>query len=340
MTFEQILGDLKKKIYHPVYFLQGEEPFYIDQLSDYIEQNVLSDSEKEFNQTIVYGKETDLLSLISYARRYPMMSNYQVVIVKEAQEMKSLFSKQKDEKDPLIEYLLKPTNSTLLVFCYKYNKIDKRTKISKTIDKTAVLFESKKIFDDQLPNWITKYAQGSGLKINTKAVQMLAENLGNDLTKITNELSKLKLNIKPGEEVSPEVVEENIGVSKEFNIFELQHAIGNRDIYKAYRITDYLTDNPKLNPMVLIISQLYSYFLKILTYHKLDDRSTNHAASVLGINPYFLSDYIKAAKAYSPQHCMRNISFISDYDLRSKGVNNGSSDDGALMKELIFKILH
>ena len=340
MTFEQILGDLKKKIYHPVYFLQGEEPYYIDQLSDYIEQNILNESEKEFNQTIVYGRDLDIITLVSYARRYPMMSNYQVVIVKEAQDMKSLFNKQKDDKDPFIEYLLKPTASTLLVFCYKYNKIDKRMKVSKTIDKSSVLFDSKKIYDDQLPSWISKYCFSIGLKINPKATQMIAENLGNDLTKITNELTKLSINIKAGQEISPEIVEENIGVSKEFNIFELQKAIGTRNVLKAFRISDYFAANLKNNPMVLTIPQLYSYFMKVLTYHQLEDRSTNNAASVLGINPYFLSDYMKAAKEYSQTICIRNISFISDYDLRSKGVNNSSTDEGALLKELVYKILH
>ncbi len=340
MTFEQILGDLKKKIYYPVYFLQGEEPYYIDELSDYIEKNILSESEKEFNQTIVYGRELDIYTLISYARRYPMMSNYQVVIVKEAQDLKTLISKQKDERDPFLDYLLKPTESTLLVLCYKYNKIDKRTKISKTLEKSAVLFESKRIYDDQLPAWIGKFSQSHGLKINPKAMQMIAENLGNDLTKIANELIKLKLNLKDGQEISTELVEINIGVSKEFNIFELQKAIGQRNVLKAFRISDYFAANPKNNPMVLTLPQLYSYFMKVLMYHQLEDRSTNNASSVLGINPYFLGDFIKAAKEYSPDLCTRNIRFISDYDLHSKGVNNPSTNDGELLRELVFKILH
>ena len=340
MTFEQILNDLKKKIYHPVYFLHGEEPYYIDQLSDFIEQNILIESEKEFNQTVVYGRDLDVLTLISYARRYPMMSNYQVVIIKEAQDMKSLFNKQKDEKDPFIEYLLKPTSSTILVFCYKYAKLDKRTKFSKALDKSAISFESKKIYDDQLPAWISKYTLSQGLKINPKAVQMIAENLGNDLSKITNELIKLNLNLKPGQEINPEMVEENIGVSKEFNIFELQKAIVNRNVLTANRICNYFAANPKNNPMVLTLPQLYSYFMKVLTYHQLEDRSTNNAASILGINPYFLSDYIKAAKEFSPAICIRNIKFISDCDLRSKGINNSNTEDGALLKELVYKILH
>jgi DNA polymerase-3 subunit delta len=345
MTIEQIFNDLKKKIYHPVYFLQGEEPYYIDRISDYIEQNVLSESEKEFNQTIVYGREIDIVTLISYARRYPMMSNYQVIIVKEAQDMKSMFGRQKedskkDDRDPLAEYLQKPTATTLLVFCYKYNKIDKRTKVAKLLDKSAVLFESKKIYDDQLPAWIGRYANENGLKINPKALQMLAENLGNDLTKITNELGKLKLLIKSGQEITPEIVEENIGVSKDFNIFELQKALGTRNSFKAFRIVNYFASNPKNNPMIMTIPQLYNYFLKILTYHKLEDHSTNHASSMLGINPYFLSDYVKASKQYSADHCIRNIGLISDYDLRSKGVNNFSTDEGELMKELVYKIMH
>jgi len=346
MTIEQIFNDLKKKIYHPVYFLQGEEPFYIDQISDYIEQHVLSESEKEFNQTIVYGREIDILTLISYARRYPMMSNYQVIIVKEAQDMKSLFSKEKedskkkDEKDPFIEYLLNPTPTTLLVFCYKYNKIDKRTKAAKILDKSSVLFETKKIYDDKLPAWIGAYAQGIDMKINPKALQILAENLGNDLSKIANELGKLKLNLKPGQEVTPEIVEENIGVSKDFNIFELQKALGTRNSLKAFRIVNYFASNPKNNLMIMNIPQLYTYFLKILTYHKLEDRSTNNASSVLGINPYFLSDYTKAAKEYSAELCIRNIGLIREYDLRSKGVNNFSTGEGELMKELVYKMLH
>jgi DNA polymerase-3 subunit delta len=340
MTFEEIISDLKKKIFRPVYFLQGDEPYYIDQLVSFIEKNILTDSEKEFNQTIVYGKEIDILTLISYARRYPMMSSHQVIIVKEAQDMKSLFSKQKDDRDPFAEYLQKPTESTLLVFSYKYGKIDKRTKISKLIDKQAVVFDSKKIYDDKLPGWIEQYAKQNKLKINSKATQMLAEYLGNELSKISNEIDKLSLNVKPGEEISPAMVEENIGVSKEFNIFELQNAIGTKNVFKAFQIAEYFAANPKNNPMIMTIAQLYSYFVKVLTYHNLEDKSKNNAASVLGINPYFLNDYIKAAREYPAQNCMRNIAYIREYDLRSKGVNSISATDGALLKELIYKILN
>jgi DNA polymerase-3 subunit delta len=357
MTFEQIIGDIKKKIYHPVYFFHGEESFYIDQLSDYMEKNILSESEKEFNQTIVYGKDLDNVTLISYARRYPMMSSFQLVIVKEAQDMKSLLQKEKeetsgetkdkkikkdskDDKDPFIEYLLKPTPSTILVFCYKHKKLDKRMKASKLIDKNAIVFESKKVADYQISAWITNHCKEEKIKINTKAIDLLAEYLGNDLSKIKNEIDKLLLNLKDGQEISTTMVQENIGISKDFNIFELIKAIGYRNTFKSFQIAEYFAANPKNNPMILTISQLYTYFLKIVAYHKLDDRSTNNAASELGVNPYFLNDYVKAAKEYPLSHCMRNISYIREYDLRSKGVNNVSTNDGDLLKELIYKIMN
>ncbi len=349
MTFEQIISDIKKKIYHPVYFLTGEEPFYIDQLADHFENSILSESEKEFNQSVVYGKDLDVYTLISYARRYPMMSSHQVLIVKEAQDMKSLFAKEKsdkkgkkdkEDKDPFADYLQKPTESTILVFCHKYGKVDKRTKIAKLLDKHAVVFESKKIFDDALPAWIAKLITSKGFKIDAKSSTMLADNLGNDLTKIANEVSKLALNLKPGQEITPTIIEENIGVSKDFNIFELLKAIGQRNTLKAFRIVEYFASNPKNNPMVLSITQLYGYFLKILTYHQLDDRSANNAASILGVHPYFLNDYVNASRAYPASHCIRNISYIRDFDLRSKGVKNLSAGEGELMKELIYKILN
>lgn len=352
MTFDQILGDLKKKIYSPVYFLQGEEPFYIDRISDFIENNVLSESEKEFNQSVFYGKDLDVPTLISYAKRYPMMSNYQVVIVKEAQDLKGLTGKKEgdagaikkgskeESKDPFQEYLLKPTPTTILVLCYKYKSVDKRTKIAKTIEKNAVLFDSKKIYSDKVPAWVNQYVLSRGHRINPKATVLMAEYLGTDLSRIANEVDKLLLNLKPGDEISARMVEENIGISKEFNIFELQAALGKRNILKANQIVNYFSANPKNNPLQLTIPQLYSYFLKVLTYHTLSDRSQNNVASALGVNPYFVSDYETAARAYSKEHCIRNISYIRDYDVRAKGVNSPTTDVGPLMKELVYKILH
>ncbi len=348
MSTDQIINELKKKIFRPVYFLQGEEPFYIDQISDYIEKNVLSESEKEFNQTILYGKDIDVPTLISYAKRYPMMSTHQVVVVKEAQDMKSLVikekekekGKEKDVKDPLLEYILKPTQSTILVFCFKYKSLDKRTKLAKTIEKNALLFESKKLYDNQLPEWINGYVLSQGFRIVPKAAAMMAEYLGNDLSKIANEISKLILSMKAGDEITAAMVEDNIGISKEFNIFELQSALGKRNIFKANQIVNYFAANTKSNPTVLTTSQLYSYFLKVLQFHQVDHRSGETPAAALGVHPYFIKDYETAARAYSLDTCIRNISFIREFDTRTKGISSAQTNDGQLLKELVYKILH
>ena len=341
MTFEQLLSDLKKKIYHPVYVLQGEEPFYIDRISSYIEENILSDIEKEFNQTVVYGKDVDVPTLISYARRYPMMSNYQVVLLKEGQDLKNLFGGEKsDDRQPLLEYVLNPTKSTILVICYKYKKIDKRTKAGKELMKSAVVLESPKLYDDKLPEWVTQHVLSLGYRIHPKAAFMTAEYLGNNLNKIANEIGKVILNLKPGDEITVANVQENIGVSKDFNIFELTSAIGKRNIYKINQIVNYFGSNPKSNPFVLSIGQLYSYFMKLMMYHKLESHDRSTVASALGVNPYFVGEYETAARAYPIQHCMRNIGYLREYDMRSKGVNNESATDGQLLKELVYKIVH
>ncbi len=341
MTYEQIIKDLKNKVYYPVYFLQGDEPYYIDKISDYIEEHVLNESEKEFNQTMLYGKDLDILTLLSHAKRYPMMSNYQVVLVKEAQDLKNIISKEeKDQKNPLLEYIQHPLASTILVFCYKYKSLDKRTKLAKAVEKSCVLFESKKLYDNKIPDWINEYVLSKGFRINPKGSILLSEYLGVDLTKITNEIDKLLLNLKPGDEISTQLIEDNIGISKDFNIFELHTALGRRNILKANRIVNYFTANPKNNPMVLTIPQLYSYFMKIMTYHALNDRSRNSVASALGVNPYFVPEYESAAKSYSQQQTVQIISYLREYDLKSKGVNNGSTDEGSLLKELVYKILH
>ena len=332
MKFDQILSDLKNKIYYPVYFLAGEESYYIDAICDYIEEHVLSDMEKEFNQTVVYGRDTDILSIISMAKRYPMMANYQVVIVKEAQNIQKI--------EDLANYVENPLSSTLLVLNYKYKKVDKRKSFFKQVEKKGVLFESKKLYDNQIPTWINSYVQSKGYRISPKAVQMLAEFLGTDLSKIVNELNKLVLNISPDKEINDSLVERNIGISKDFNIFELQNAIGNRDILKANQIINYFAANAKENPLPKTITILNSYFSKILIYHQLEDKSRNNAAAALSVNPFFVKDYQDAAKRYSVGKLVQIISLLREYDLRSKGVNNISTNEGELQKELLFKILH
>ncbi len=341
MTFEKIIQDLKNKIYHPVYFLCGEEPYYIDHISDYIEKNVLSDSEKEFNQTIVYGKEVDVPTLISYAKRYPMMSNHQVVIVKEAQNIKDLIAKEsKDIKNHLLEYVMNPQKSTILVFCYKYKSIDKRTKAGKELSKHALVLETKSLYENKIPDWIIDYVKSKGHRINSRAAALMGEYLGTDLSKISNELEKLFLNVIPGAEIDLPLVENNIGISKEFNIFELHGALGRRNVLKANQIVNYFGANQKTNPIQLTIPQLHSYFLKVLTYHRLPSKSRNDVAGALGVNPYFVGDYEIAAKSYSEEKVINVISLLRDYDMKAKGVNAPYMSEGSLLKELVYKILH
>lgn len=332
MTYEQIIDKLKNKIYYPVYFLTGEEPYYIDEISDYIEKNVLTDIEKEFNQTIIYGRDTTVQSIISAAKRYPMMANYQVVIVKEAQDVQKI-----EELEP---YLENPLVSTLLVINYKYKKVDKRKTFAKLIEKKSVLFESKKLYDNQVPDWINNYIAQKGYRITPKATSMLAEHLGTDLGKIVNEVSKLILNIPDRAEINESLIEQHIGISKDFNIFELQNALGTRNIVKANQIGNYFAASPKENPLVKTILMLFSYFTKLLIFHQLGDKSRNNVASALSVSPAFVRDYEVAARNYSPVKLAQIISYLREYDLKSKGVNNVSASEGELLRELLFKILH
>jgi len=332
MTFDQIIDKLKNKIYYPVYFLSGEEAYYIDEISDYIEKNVLTETEKEFNQTIIYGRDTSVPAIISAAKRYPMMANYQVVIIKEAQDVQKI--------EELDHYVENPLQSTLLVINYKYKKIDKRKTFSKLVEKKGVLFESKKLYDNQVPEWINNFAGQRGYRITPKATAMLSEYLGTDLSKIVNEISKLILNIPAKAEINESLVEQNIGISKDFNIFELQNAIGTRNIVKANQIANYFAASPKENPLVKTILMLFSYFTKLLIYHQLTDKSRNNVASALSVSPLFVRDYEIAGRNYNQKKLAAIISLLHEYDLKSKGVNNVSTEEGELLRELLFKILH
>jgi DNA polymerase-3 subunit delta len=334
VSFENILLDLKNKIYFPVYLLDGEESYFIDVISDFIEKNVLSDVEKEFNQTIIYGKDIDVPTLISYARRFPMMSNYQVIIVKEAQDL--------DKIEELEPYVFNPLESTLLVLCYKYGKVDRRRTICKSIEQKGILFESAKIYDNKIPDWIGEYVRKRNYSISTKACFLLAEFLGNDISKIVNEISKLIINIPEKQEITEEYVEKNIGISKDYNIFELQKALGKKEILKANQIINYFAANPRENPLLKVIPLLFSYFSKVLIYHHLRDKSRNNVASALSINPFFVLDYQQAAANYSSGKLTTIISLLREYDLKAKGVDSSGTSfpDGELMKELVFRILH
>jgi len=340
MAAEDILKDLKNRKYKPLYLLHGEEPYYIDLVSNFVEHKLLSDAEKGFNQTVMYGKDTDVMAVLNAAKRYPMMADYQVVLVKEAQDMK--WGKDDDDKksiNPLLNYLENPLPSTILVFCYKYGKFDKRKKTYKAIEKNGLVYESATLYENKIPAWIESYISGRGYQIHQQASFMLAEYLGNDLSKIANELEKLMLNIAPGQEISLELVHNNIGISKEYNVFELQTALGKKDAFKVNQIINYFEANPKANPFVLVLGNLNNFFSKVLAYHYVKDRSPQNLARELGVNPYFIKDYELAARSYDYGKTMRIISYLREYDLKSKGVES-SADDGGLMKELMFKILH
>jgi len=340
MTADDIIKDLKARKFKPLYLLHGEEPYYIDLVGNYVEHKLLSDAEKGFNQTVLYGKDTDVMTVLNAAKRYPMMADYQVVLVKEAQEMK--WGKDDDDKksiNPLLNYLENPLPSTILVFCYKYGKFDKRKKTYKAIEKKGLVFESAPLYDSKIPGWIESFIADKGYKVNQQASLMLAEYLGNDLSKIANELEKLMLNVSPGQEITLELIHNNIGISKEYNVFELQAALGKKDVLKVNRIVNYFEANPKANPIVLVLGNLNNFFSKVLAYHYVKDKSQQNLARELSVNPYFVKDYEQAARSYDYGKTMRIISYLREYDLKSKGVDS-TAEDGALMRELMFKILH
>jgi DNA polymerase-3 subunit delta len=349
MEFNDIMSELKRKIYRPVYFLMGEEPYFIDMISDYIEQNVLDESEKEFNQSVLYGRDITAADVIGAAKRFPMMSEHQVIIIKEAQNIKDLVGKDKDAekektkekaKPPFEAYIENPQKSTILVICYKYKTIDKRTSAAKAIDKNAVLFDSKKIYDNKVPDWINNYLKGKEYTVSPKASALLTEYLGTNLSKVSNELDKLMINLPPKSEISVEHIQTNIGISKDYNVFELQTAIGKKEVLKANRIINFFASNEKEHPMVMTISSLYGYFCKLLIYQFLTDKSKGNVASELGVHPFFVGDYERAAKNFSAVKLKAIFSYLREYDLKSKGVDRGSATEGELLKELVFKILH
>lgn len=332
MKFNEILANLSKKVYQPVYFLMGDETYFIDEICDYMVNHVLDESEKEFNQTILYGKDTDLATIISESKRFPLIGTHRVVIVKEAQHIRKI--------EGLEVYLEQPQPSTILVICYKYKTLDKRKKFTKELAKKNVLFESKKLYDNQIPDWIQNYLSKHKYSIHPKAAFLLSEYLGADLGKITNELDKLMLVNKKGQEITSDIIERNIGISKDFNNFELNNALGKRDILKSNLIIKHFAANPKDNPLVVTIGVLFGFFQKILLYHTLKDKSKKNVASTLKVNPFFVRDYELAARNYPKGKLVKIISYLREYDLKSKGVNNNSVSEGELLKELIYKILH
>ena len=330
-TTNQLISNIKEGKIAPIYFLMGEEAYYIDMISDYIESNVLKEEEKGFNQMVLYGKEVSIQDIVSNSKRYPMMAERQVIIVKEAQNLNKTI-------EQLVDYAKNPQPTTVLVFNYKYKTLDKRKTLYKTLSKAAVIFESKKIYEDKIPSWIQSFLRSKQISITPKAALMLSEFLGNDLSKIANELNKLGIVVGAKKEVTPEIIEDNIGISKDFNNFELQKALGNLNHKKAYQIVHYFAQNSKQHPFVLTISTLYMYFTKLMTVHTVRDKNPSTVAKSLGINPYFVNEYIAASRNFPMKRISGVLETLRTYDTKSKGVGANLSPKD-LYNELIYNIL-
>ncbi|WP_166965119.1 DNA polymerase III subunit delta [Yeosuana marina] len=329
---KQLVTHIKNGQIKPIYFLMGEEPYYIDRISDFIENTVLSEDEKGFNQVVLYGRDITIDDIVENAKRYPMMSERQVVIVKEAQDLSRTIEK-------LVAYAENPQLSTVLVLNYKYKKIDKRKVLYKAIKKVGVVYESKKLYENQVADWIRRVLSAKKYTIVPKAAQMLVEFLGTDLSKINNELEKLQIILPQGTQITPVDIEENIGISKDYNNFELRKAIGERNVVKAHQIINYFAENPKDNPMVVTVSLLFNFFSQLLQFHGLSDKSPRNVASVLKINPYFVNEYIFAAKNFPMKKVSTVISTLREFDVKSKGVGSNAVPQGDLLKELMVRIL-
>lgn len=311
----------------------GEEPYYIDKISDFIQENVLTEEERGFNQMVLYGRDVTIDDIVSHAKRFPMMAEYQVIIVKEAQDLSRTI-------ENLIHYAKNPQPSTILVFNYKYKTIDKRKTLYKELNKNAIVHDSKKMYDNQIPTWINRVLASQNYSITPKGAQMLTEFLGTDLSKISNELDKLKIVLPEGTQITPELIEENIGISKDYNNFELHKAIGYRDVLKANKIIKYFGENPKDNPMVLTVGFLYTYFSRILHLHGLNDKSARSVAAALKISPYFTEEYIVAARNYPMKKVSAIIADLRLFDVKGKGVGANSVPQSDLLKELLVRIMY
>ena len=334
LTYEDVMKELKSGRFKPVYYFMGEESYYIDLLSDYIAHHILTETEQEFNLTVLYGADVDMASVITAAKRYPMMAEHQVIIVKEAQALRGL--------DELSYYLQRPLLSTILVFCHKHGTLDRRKKLAAEIEKIGTLFESKKIKESQLPSFITNYLKRKGADVEPKAASMLSDFVGTDLSRLTGELDKLILTLASGAtRITPEQVERHIGISKDFNNFELRSALVEKDILKANRIIHYFEENPKSNPIQMTLSLLFSFFSNLMLAYYAPEKSENGIAGFLGLrSPWQAREYMSAMRRYSGVKTMQIIGEIRYTDARSKGVGNSSLSDGDLLRELIFKILH
>ncbi len=332
------MTDLKARKFDPVYFLQGEESFFIDLISDYIEAHALDEAEKSFNQVIVYGKDVTMANVLVHARRFPMMAEKQVVIVKEAQEIQDL--NRDSGARLLLEYLKNPVPSTILVFGHKHKPLDKRKELGKNISKLATTITGKKLYENQLPDFVTEYAAGKGVKIESNAVQALCEFVGNDLSRLTNEFDKLVISLREGQAITADQVLNQVGISREYNIFELQKALIQRNTLGAAKIVNYFESNTRRNPVIPVVAFLYSFFSKLLVAAQASDKSEKGLVSELKISSYAVRDYSLALRHYSALKIAENVTYLKEADLKLKGVNTGSTTEGQILRELIYRLMH
>jgi len=332
MDHKLLLKEIRNKKFEKIYFLHGEEPYFIDVLTKAIQDNALEESERDFNQSILYGKDAEVLSLISELKSYPMMAERRLVILKEAQYFKAI--------EQLESYLENPANSTIFVICYKYKTFDARKKTLKNALKNGVVFKSEKVKEYQLAEWIQQYIKTTGYELNSKACMLLIESLGNDLGRIVKELEKLAILIEKGTIINENHIEENIGISKDYNVFELTNAVANKDNLKALKIVDYFDHNPKAADLVFVISNLFKFFSQIMRIHFLPNKSREAVARALGVHPFVAGELTNAKNKYDPRKIAANIALIHEYDLKSKGVGNTSATQGELMREMVYQLIH
>jgi len=332
MEHLQIIRQIEAKQFEKIYFLHGEEAYYIDAITNAILANALEDHERDFNQTILYGKDTDALSLISDAKGYPMMAERRVVVLKEAQDFKGM--------EDLLAYFEAPSDQTVFVINYKYKNYDSRKKSIKAAAKNGIVFKSEKVPEYKLSDWIGNYVKTQGFGIAPKAIMLLAEFLGNDLSKIINELDKLAILVEKGTTINEIHIEENIGISKDYNVFELVNAVSVRDVTKALTIVDYFNHNPKSTSIIVVISNLFNHYSRLMKIHFLENKSKAAIAGALRVPPFVAAQMMASAKIYNPKKIAANIAILHEFDLKSKGINNSSFPEGALMKEMVFRLMH
>lgn len=333
---KKILADIKARRFEPVYLLQGEETYYIDLISNYLEQNVLSESERAFNQVVLYGKEAPVNVILTNAKRYPMMAERQLIVVREAQDIPDL-SKEMGQR-LLLDYFVRPVASTVLVLCHKHKTLDKRKELGKKAEQLTTSLTFKKPYDNQLPEFVTEYVEAKGFAIEERATLVLCESVGNDLNRLANEIDKLLIG-KSQKPITAEEVMSQVGMSREYNIFELQKALISQDTYRSFQIAEYFSSNTKKNPLIMVVAFLFSFYSKLLLAASGSGRTERELVTVLKISPFAARDYMNALQKYSLAKIVENISLLKEADLKLKGVNSGSEDESQILKELVQRLI-